>query len=1211
MKRKMSVFLLIIIVLNQILFPIKMVVAENSNDFLNIKDEIIDESHFFDIAIRDSNQLDTIIVKLPKNVIFDQSSLETEGETNYEYDEIMNRITFSDFTYLKNVSFSLTDFYEDDNKLIVEAYKNGHLLEEKIYHFYNEINSESDKKSLINEEVLPEYPIQNVEVFNDKLQSDIKVVPLQEAINAGDDALYKIVLKVTGSQVKYSNVNLSVTLPTDGKKITFTQLLEELEIDGVVPTYDSETNQLNYQFEELESGQTYERILKINTKNGIVVNNTILPVDATMDFLDNKEIGVKNSTASIQVKSSGAMSIDKSVAQIVGGVAKPGGLIKWRLKIAVPKKTVGQLYLQPGTDITVEDILPSSLIYRSDIENGLRKPIVNGQNLLWKIPTPTIEEQDKVSDYLYTEDIEFWTEIKNDKKLINQTIKNKADIGGTFIGNDYNSSYSESDTSFVVKDSSGSTGSTTGGIVYPVHLGPLDTKGNIGPMSEKNPHPTGDESAYLGFSHNLWGYYYAEKAPLRSLELVYTVDPNLVFDNIEIMRDSWRFARNNTEFRENIPLTPKPRFDLVIDYKLNGKSQSITIEDPEYGKTYSRDELTIPKDAQVTKIRHVFKGDIPQGLTNNSHTRYYFTVKPGYEGKVSNSFSMIGESTFNPKNNSNLGNSNYYPFDLKTNFSNLYAGQTDVLGDRTANIVKTTNKAKPTAEIGIELLDNKNSVVETGTNRMKISFNNLLSSSSSIQAPIESVVLLPPGVKLAQKVNEIYNNDTGNAVGGNYEILSENYNDSGRQLVKVKWDEKYIRPRQKLTAELDVVIANNAPSSLYFDVYGFSGNQELNVPTVTNPNLLNTVKQVDTDDLNQNNNSNEIRIKSGNVYTLISPYDLQTEKFVKGPGEDWSKFGKTTPGGIIDYKLSLTITTGRDISSMTLIDVLPSEKDLGITDNISRESKFTPKFSGPIVLPKEWRGKVQVYYSESKTPKRDDLTRETNYPKGTEQLGNPISAETPNWKTEESITDWSTIHSFKIELLPGVTWIKGVGMNITYSMNAPSLDEISNKDIINPKINPSERAAWNSFAVATDKGQPVEPERVGIYIEVPTGNLTIKKVDSETKETLSNAKFELKNKKDGTTYELETDETGLAKIIDIPVGLYELKETKAPDGYRLLTKTIDIEIFANDNDQELIVENTKIGWELPDTGGSGILLSSVIGLMFMSVGLSLVRLRRV
>ncbi|WP_289864637.1 SpaH/EbpB family LPXTG-anchored major pilin [Enterococcus faecalis] len=109
-----------------------------------------------------------------------------------------------------------------------------------------------------------------------------------------------------------------------------------------------------------------------------------------------------------------------------------------------------------------------------------------------------------------------------------------------------------------------------------------------------------------------------------------------------------------------------------------------------------------------------------------------------------------------------------------------------------------------------------------------------------------------------------------------------------------------------------------------------------------------------------------------------------------------------------------------------------------------------------------------------------------------------------------------------------------------------------------------------------------------------------------------------------------TDNKGHASIYGLKEGIYQLKETKSPSGYQLLAKPIKIEITdVSDNDEAIVFEvkvNDKVvdivnekgliqlsvpnnsGFKLPQTGGTGTVFLSVIGLILASVGgISLVK----
>lgn len=79
--------------------------------------------------------------------------------------------------------------------------------------------------------------------------------------------------------------------------------------------------------------------------------------------------------------------------------------------------------------------------------------------------------------------------------------------------------------------------------------------------------------------------------------------------------------------------------------------------------------------------------------------------------------------------------------------------------------------------------------------------------------------------------------------------------------------------------------------------------------------------------------------------------------------------------------------------------------------------------------------------------------------------------------------------------------------------------------------------------------------------EVILGSLELMKVDEETKEALSGAKFTLTNNQTEVTYTVVTDDKGIGRVQNLPLGTYALVETEAPKGYILDKKarTVTIE----------------------------------------------------
>ena len=145
--------------------------------------------------------------------------------------------------------------------------------------------------------------------------------------------------------------------------------------------------------------------------------------------------------------------------------------------------------------------------------------------------------------------------------------------------------------------------------------------------------------------------------------------------------------------------------------------------------------------------------------------------------------------------------------------------------------------------------------------------------------------------------------------------------------------------------------------------------------------------------------------------------------------------------------------------------------------------------------------------------------------------------------------------------------------------------------------------------------------------KVYTAKIVVDKVEKGTGTKLANAEFVLYKKDTATnavTYYkltttagineakvewvdnatdatvLKTDDNGAAEFIGLSDGTYYLKETKAPDGYNVLTADVEITIAGNENDTTTLthtqkVENNK-GALLPETGGMG-----TIGLTALAV----------
>lgn len=201
-----------------------------------------------------------------------------------------------------------------------------------------------------------------------------------------------------------------------------------------------------------------------------------------------------------------------------------------------------------------------------------------------------------------------------------------------------------------------------------------------------------------------------------------------------------------------------------------------------------------------------------------------------------------------------------------------------------------------------------------------------------------------------------------------------------------------------------------------------------------------------------------------------------------------------------------------------------------------------------------------------------------------------------------------------------------------------SFDMLQLQNKVGQKITITYKAKLNKDAVITDKANPNNvtlqysndpknndsTDTTKDEEKVFTAKVIVNKVDGKDQKALEGAKFKLKKgqdkyyKVDPNTKEVTwvdkdkatevetkigTDGKATASFEGLAAGKYKLEETKAPDGYNLLTEEKEVEIKATKEDDGAVtaivdgqatVENNS-GVELPGTGGMGTTLFTILG----------------
>ncbi len=916
---------------------------------------------------------------------------------------------------------------------------------------------------------------------------DIDIAPVAANVKAGDTGEFQLNFKVTGATANYKNAKIVVSLPANAD---FVQPLPELVISGVTPSYDAVARTLTWVFPTLASGQTYSTLIKVTPKNGTTANGTLVNTQVT--FSADDFISVSDQ-ASFAVDATLPISIEASFTGVPGqgtvtspdpvtGIHNPlpGENAEWKIKVNIKKKDLAMLYATEGSVITITDSLPAKLTYVSSDTPAT----VNGSQVTWIFPVPTIAEQEAtaVGSDVFSKEITLVTKVDD-------TAKKAEVITNSFSGSAYGiGNSSPTTTATEAKVSVADQTTINNGVYSPIHRSPAGPNGTVdgtGNGADEISNVTTTDGADL-----LYRVYYAPyqaTSPVEDFDnysIEYQIDPNL---NLQEFNFRKTFFAPHSKDGYLTPLTTSPICKVSVWIDGTKRYLFTHVGDFDDDNFYDLEDYGVASTEHIEKVEFEFT-NAPAGMNGSIGMR--FRVKEGATGEVANTakFNFTGY-TDDPDL---VGKPYIYGVGIPGTTLPATAGLAE--GKRPVTIV---NDAKPpVVESSITFDNHDGNTVTPGDNRITARLTNHLTSTNRLNTSHQAMLLLPRGVTLNSDPHPTYVDGEGNSssTGGSYSIVTNNYNDTGQQLVKVNWTSADLFPSQSLEVGLDVTVASNAPAPLNMSVYGFSADTALAVPNPTS-----SVIETDTNDINADGNVSEPRVKTSTSYDLVRPTNVQTESLVKGSlDSSYSSLGHTTPGGDISYQLELTNTDGATIEDMTLIDVLPSVGDIGITDGASRGSEFTPTLKGPVSVSSKWQDKVDVYYSTATNPKRDDLVDSVNYPETTTPMNPaPVGATDPNWMLGTAVTDWSQIHSFKIEMKPGVKWLEGQDITLTFDMKAPTT------------VAPQITTAWNSFAYAANDLQVVEPQRVGIQVKAAVPFKFTKVDANDPNQVLSGAEFQL------------------------------------------------------------------------------------------------------
>ena len=904
----------------------------------------------------------------------------------------------------------------------------------------------------------------------------LNLYAITEAVSSGDKANFVLEVKTTGSKADLKDVEITLDLPAS---FNLYNNLEELNFFGVTP--ELQDQQLKYYFEDLKTGMNERKVLQFQTRNGYELNQDEVILSAEIKVAE--ETYAETSAKTI-INSAGSIDVAKNLKSIDGKTIHQApaanDTLNWELRISSNKRSNGQMFLKEGSQIKVVDTLPTELEYVSDSHNGIYDQASN--TVTWFLDAPSYQEQEAEDKHLFVETIEIKTKTKAvSEETYMITIENTLSAEGTLINDQVVNNATSA--SVIMSDGKGKVPEVHGSYYYGGHRGPLNGDGVIAPTTDKNPVPRVYDTARLGFLYQ----YFIQRGPgsvvFRNGN-PFIIDANRSQTN-QILENGYDFIQANytpgkgllldeilltkprlfyTKHEPNLEMPEHPNAKLIIttndgrketievDYDtFQGRRESFFMSDV-FGEPVSVKELQFriePKENQ-----QFVDGRI--GVTRMMEL--FFNIEEGFTGLIDNRVT----TDYKIRNDESL-------------YTIVPTSSEAQHGNRQAVVLPMPEGTLPIAETKINLEHNYAGVIVPGKNTLNVEFNNTSGSLDRITNDYEIFLKIPNNVVL--DLENIAHENKFNIKSAENIISDDHYS---YYKIVVSGDKQGLLPGEGVKLKILAEVLDKGSSTVDLSVYGHSSTKDLLTPNYNGDAITNTVITPKDDDaiiegiINGDNNY----LKSENAYSLIKQEGLYTQKTVKGENDEaFSDFAHTSLGGKVEFKLDLNHNLDSSIKKMAIIDVLPSVNDLGITDNVERDSQFDLVLNEPIQLNDNMEQLFDVYYSKTLTPKRDDLSAIAS-----NELENPSLAEDPNWMLASEVEDFTEINTIMIKLKDNKVWKSNAQLTVNFSMQAP--DELAHQLISIGKDDRynKEKAAWNSFAVAVNNLQVVEPSRVGVVV---------------------------------------------------------------------------------------------------------------------------------
>ena len=432
------------------------------------------------------------------------------------------------------------------------------------------------------------------------------------------------------------------------------------------------------------------------------------------------------------------------------------------------------------------------------------------------------------------------------------------------------------------------------------------------------------------------------------------------------------------------------------------------------------------------------------------------------------------------------------------------------IAPKTAQIVSAPEGISRYVKGDIYFTEANKNLLEAGPNNLRIEITNDQASLRKLNGPFETYVLLGQGVKVG---------DLSTAKGVKAEIVSEDFNNTGKKLLKLIFDQDNITVSSKISGLIPVIIDEKASYQIDVELFGYL-NEEFNVSNVSNTNGTFTVKEQDVYDFNQDGNVTDEIFVTRNSYTYRNAYEYFGLLTAATDEINYSNNVSIRTAEQVKMDVGLYNNLDSPISNLILIGVLPTKEDTEVLNDNIRNSKFDVNLTGPIEIPEKFKNTFDIYYSTSKEPSVAGVI-DVNTASHLKKIKPTKVIDDAPWLKEKDVLDYNEIRSYKIVMKDNVKPIKDKELHFVLNTMIGEHD-LTGEELIKDRI------AYSSYAVGINDSSVFETRALSlIYQSNPVYSLDAKDVTmtlSDVKEKIASGTFDEYVKQEAMPTVMKDDE---------------------------------------------------------------------------------------